>query len=47
MFVDGIFILHAEITRPLGIIQRPAILLIEDNRHFRIRPAAHDAWQLA
>lgn len=27
-------------SRPLSIIQRPAILLIEDNRHFRIRPAA-------
>ena len=47
MFVDGIFILHAEISRPLCIIQRPAVLLVEDNRHFRIRPAAHDARQLA
>ena len=47
VLVDGIFILHPEITRPLSIIQRPAVLLVKDNRHLRIRPAAHHARQLA
>ena len=47
VFINGIFILHPEITRALRIIQRPAVLLVKNNRHFGVGTTANHARQAA
>ena len=40
VFVDGFFVLHSHIARTFGIVQRPAVLLVEDDRHPGLGTAA-------
>ena len=47
MLVDRLLIFHPKIARPLGVSQRPAVLLVEDNRYFRLGATAPHLRQLA